>query len=155
MKCITAMLAFATSITYCVTTYYVPFEVWYQILDTCVCVIFLTELIYRLGLSANCFRFFFHTQTLIDILIILPPLIFYREGGADPKNSYFHFLLVLSQLIRILNAINFIEKFVFKCGDTDVSRQILSIILIVVELIYIFAGLLHSLETEVQPEGSN
>ena len=93
---------------------------------------FLTELIYRLGLSANCFRFFFHTHTLIDIFIILPPLIFYREGGANPDNSYFHFLLVLSQLIRILNAINFIEKFVFKCGDTDVSRQILSIILIVV-----------------------
>ena len=119
------------------------------------CVVFLTELIYRLGLSANCFRFFLQQQTFLDLLIILPPLVFYREEGADPERApYFHFFLVLSQVIRILTAIKFIEKFVFKFGDTDVSRQILSIILIVMELIYIFAGLLQALEREVQDPGN-
>jgi len=80
------------------------------------------------------------SSSFVDLLILIPPLVIGYNAGV-----FGLFFLSVSRLLRVTKAASILRSVVV-IGDTDVSRKIVSIILMVFILIYISAGVFMVIE---------
>lgn len=104
--------------------------------DKVICGLYLVEYLLNLFISQNRRQFIFSWNSIFDLFIFIPPLIF----GYEMEN-FALFLTAVSRLLRIYKAANSIVL-----GDTDVSRKIISIINMLIILIYISSGIFIVIE---------
>lgn len=120
----------------CTQFYNIRVPVAFMNADAVLCSLYLVEYLINLFISQNRRQFIFSWSSIFDLFIFIPPLIFSYDC-----NGFELFLTATSRLLRIYRAGNIIVM-----GDTDVSRKIISIILMLILLIYISAGMFIVIE---------
>ena len=132
---------FWTTIIFTILTYFRNSEPsWLQIINFFVLIIFLIDFLIRLYVSTHRLYFLTSTDSLKDFFIILP--LFLIDNRTT--DSYI-FLSSVSYLLRSTNAGTIFIKSV-RIVETDVSKQILTIIITLSLLVYISAGMFMAAE---------
>ena len=83
-------------LVYCDEFYYSRMPKWFELADTFICLIYLTNYILVLFISPNRCIYFISNESLIDLLIIIPVFIYPYECGQLGL-----FMKSLSRMLRI------------------------------------------------------
>ncbi len=141
MEFCTSFLALFTTAFYVASTYVSDSFGWLNSLDIAICSLFLVEYLMVLYISQHRMQLILSPSSLLDLFIIFSVFIF-----ANSQSGIVSTLLVgASRLARIIKFVGFVPKR-FKIGDTDVTRQLITIVFTLLSLIYISAGLFQIVE---------
>jgi len=121
---------------------------WLDSLDIAVCTFFLIEYLMILYISQHRMQLILSPLSLLDLFIIFSVFIFVQTSESNLASKLF---IGASRLSRIIKFVGFIPKR-FKIGDTDVNRQIMTIVLTLLSIIYISAGLFQIVENEYRSQ---
>ena len=98
------------------------------------------DYIIRLYVSSHKISFLTSAESLRDFVIILPLFV-----SNDPKSGFSVFITAASYFVRSIVAGNVMLK-TFKIVDSDVSRQIIRIVMTLCQLMFISAGVFMAAE---------
>lgn len=117
---------------------------WFEIINTVVMSVLGFDLLIRFYISNHKFSFLTSRSCIVDIIVILP--VFLVDGG----NTY-EFFVSTSYLLRSVIGGRILVKS-FKGADTEVSRQIFTILITLSLLVYIAAGMIMVAENFARTE---
>ena len=143
----TSFLALFSSAFHVASTYVIRSFDWLDSLDIAICSLFLVEYLMVLYISQHRMQLILSPSSLLDLFIIFSVFIFSNTDGGFAKTL----LVGASRLARIIKFVGFVPKR-FKIGDTDVTRQLITIIFTLLSLIYISAGLFQIVENHERSE---
>ena len=136
-------LALISSTLYIYTTYRDSTPLWYNWLDACVCFMFLLEYILRLYISQHKFQLFLTSWSLLNLFII--STVFFVLYFQAEEDYFGRLLLASSRLLRFIKLVQVFSKY-FSIGDTDVTKQLISMSITMFTLIYVSSGLFRVIE---------
>eukprot|EP01022_Parablepharisma_sp_SALTPOND_P016481 TRINITY_DN2420_c0_g1_i1.p1 TRINITY_DN2420_c0_g1~~TRINITY_DN2420_c0_g1_i1.p1 ORF type:complete len:1016 (+),score=87.41 TRINITY_DN2420_c0_g1_i1:1170-4217(+) len=140
----TAFLSLFSTGFYVASTYLSDGFGWLDSLDIAICTFFLVEYLMVLYISQHRMQLIVSPSSLLDLFIIFSVLVFTRTQKDSLAAKFF---VGASRLSRIIKFVGFIPKR-FKLGDTEVNRQIMTIVLTLLSIIYISAGIFQLVENE-------
>ena len=139
---------FVTSIMSVILSYFYDDDSpdWFQVLNFIVLCILLADYMIRFYISTHRISFLISKTSLNDIIILLPIVL-----PNDHNSNTYKFFLATSHLLRSVIAGRITIKYL-KFGDTDISKQIFTILLTLFLLVYIAAGMFKVVENLERPE---
>ena len=138
---IVGVSCFSTTIIFTVFTYFKDDSPdWLHIINMIILALFLIDYILRLYISSHKIFFLTSAESFRDFVIVLPLLF-----PHDPGSQMSVFITTTSYFVRSIVAVNVTFK-TFRIVDSDVSRQIIMIVLTLCQLMYISAGVFMAAE---------
>jgi len=113
---------------------------WFSIVDAITCSVYGFEYLLRLYVAPQRIDFFLSTSSFLDIGVV--SMFFIFEWMKSSVSIYF---ISVSRLLRIIRLLDFILQ-VIKTKMGMINRQILTIVLTIVLLMYISSGILQLFE---------
>jgi hypothetical protein len=146
----TASLSLLSSAFYVASTYVSSSFLWLDSMDIVVCCFFLIEYLLILYISQHRMQLILSPSSILDLFIIFSVFIFTRT----PDTFVAKLFIGCSRLTRIIKFLAFIPKR-FKIGDTDVNRQMMTIVFTLLSIIYIAAGVFQIVENAEREPGND
>ena len=116
---------------------------WYGLLEMIFTQFFLVDFLFNWYISPGFFSYFLDPLVLVDVLTIAPIYInMIIDGGQKANLSIFRFVRIL-RLIRILRAFRLLS------GMSGVKRQLITLVLTLLSLIFLASGIVQLMENDV------
>ena len=145
IQLITSILSIITAIYYVICTYINKLFKSLNYIDYFVCSLILVEHIINILLSHYFLPYIFSLESILDFLIEIPP--FFSMLCTNFHLDGWYRFINITRVFRFIKGYRIIEM--LHGGEKSVKYQILNIMAIILEIVFIWAGIIHQLDLSV------
>ena len=123
---------------------------WFESVDIAFLIYYLLEYTLRLYTAQNRLNFLFSYWSLIDLATLVPLILIENQNDSITIRQF----IEISRIIRILRVVRLLNR-IFKIDEGDlssVSRQIYTIFLTILTLVFVTSGVILTFETPKRKE---
>jgi acetyl-CoA C-acetyltransferase/potassium large conductance calcium-activated channel subfamily M alpha protein 1 len=122
-----------------------PLPMSYISLDHICCCFFLSQYLIKLYLAQHKTPYLFTARALIEAIVFIPVILGSLTGWSD--KTYLFIFISFSRYVRVGITAKVLLRTI-KLGKTEVDRQMYSIVILLLLLIYISSGIFTDVENQ-------
>lgn len=138
------VLAGVSFIYYFICTYVPELFDSLNFVDYAICIFFIIEHTIKIILAHHSLFYIISLESLINFITEIPPL-FWPLAGNNDMDSFYRFINI-TRVLRLLRVYRLMD--LFQSGEKDVNKQILQIIVILLVIVFVWAGIVQMCEKQ-------
>jgi len=142
IQLLVSILSIISALYYVICTYINKLFKSLNYIDFFVCSFYLIEHIINILISPHFFSYIFSIESLLSFFIEIPPFFSFLCNNFH-LSSWYRFINI-TRIFRLIKGYKIIE--IFKEGEKSVNFQIFNIIAILIEIVFIWAGIIQMVD---------